>query len=164
MSYRRSVFGAVVGALCVVLAACGSDSVTANAGMGDVVVQLTDAPFSTDSVKSVDIFVTRVDARTDAADSAAADSDVENGTSGGWQTIATPNASINLLALQHGTASTLGSTALAAGTYSGLRLIIDPTKSSVTLKNGVTLTARALRAYRSPARRIPVSRSISRSR
>jgi hypothetical protein len=124
------------------MAACGSDSdVTGNAaGAGTVVVQLTDAPFSTDSVKNVDVFVTRIDARTAAADSAAADSDVEDTSSGGWQTIATPNTTVDLLTLQHGAVTTLGSTPLTAGTYNGLRLIIDPSKSSVTLKDGTVLT------------------------
>jgi len=124
------------------LAACGSDSdtLTSSSNAGTVVVRLTDAPFSTDSVKSVDIFVTRVDARVSAADSAAADQNVDDASAGGWQTVATPNTSYNLLALQHGATSTLGETALPTGTYNGLRLIIDPSKSSVTLKNGVVLT------------------------
>jgi hypothetical protein len=102
---------------------------------------MTDAPFATDSVSSVDVFVTRVDARTSVADSAAADQNVDAPSSGGWQTIATPNQSFNLLAYQHGTVATLGQASLASGTYSGFRLIIDPTKSSVTLKSGRTLTA-----------------------
>ena len=125
------------------LAACGSDSdtLTSSSNAGTVVVRLTDAPFSTDSVKSVDIFVTRVDARVSAADSAAADQNVDDASAGGWQTVATPNTSYNLLALQHGATSTLGETALPTGTYNGLRLIIDPSKSSVTLKNGLVLTS-----------------------
>ena len=108
--------------------------------VGNVVVRLTDAPFLTDSLKSVDIFVVRVDGRTESADDAAADKDAEDGSADGWHTLATPNASYNLLALQNGVSTTLGSASIAPGTYNGLRLIIDPTKSSVTLKNGTKLT------------------------
>jgi hypothetical protein len=108
--------------------------------VGNVVVRLTDAPFLTDSLKSVDIFVIRVDGRTDVADDAAADKDTDDGSADGWHTLATPNASYNLLALQNGVSTTLGNATIAPGTYNGLRLIIDPTKSSVTLKNGTKLT------------------------
>jgi hypothetical protein len=109
-------------------------------GAGSLIVRLTDAPFLTDSVKSVDIFVVRVDGRVDAADDAAADQNADNGSADGWHTLATPNASYNLLALQNGASTTLGTGSLTAGTYNGFRFIIDPTKSSVTLKNGKVLT------------------------
>jgi hypothetical protein len=109
-------------------------------GTGNLIVRLTDAPFLTDSLKSVDIFVVRVDGRVDDADDAAADTDTEDGSAEGWKTLASPNASYNLLALQNGASTTLGTGALAAGTYNGFRFIIDPTKSSVTLKNGKVLT------------------------
>jgi len=112
----------------------------ANDSVGSLVVRLTDAPFLTDSVKSVDIFVVRVDGRVDVADDAAADKDADNGTADGWQTLATPNASYNLLALQNGASTTLGTGSLTPGTYNGFRFIIDPTQSSVTLKNGKVLT------------------------
>jgi len=107
---------------------------------GTLLVRLTDAPFLTDSLASVDIFVVRVDGRVDAADDAAADKDADNGSADGWQTLATPNASFNLLSLQNGASTTLGNATLAAGTYNGFRFIIDPTQSSVTLKNGTVLT------------------------
>src|SRR5690348_4853319 len=74
--------------------------------VGNVVVRLTDAPFLTDSLKSVDIFVIRVDGRTDVADDAAADKDTDDGSADGWHTLATPNASYNLLALQNGVSTT----------------------------------------------------------
>jgi hypothetical protein len=109
-------------------------------GTGSLIVRLTDAPFLTDSVKSVDIFVVRVDGRTDAADDAAAAQNADNGSADGWHTLASPNASYNLLALQNGVSTTLGTGGLAAGTYNGFRFIIDPTQSSVTLKSGKVLT------------------------
>jgi hypothetical protein len=49
-----------------------------------------------------------------------------------------PNASFNLLDLAGGRTTNLGATTLATGTYDGFRLIIDPTKSSITLKDGST--------------------------
>lgn len=122
------------------LAACDDSSGPEAGGSGTVVVRLTDAPFLTDSVRSVNIFVVRVEARGQPADSAAADTDTDNGSRGGWTTLATPNASIDLLTLQNGAATTIGTASLEAGTYSGLRFIIDPAQSSVTLKNGTTLT------------------------
>ena len=139
---RSRLVPALASTLCVLVAACSSDStnLTNGSGAGVLTVQLTDAPFSTDSVKSVNIFVVRVDARTTTADSAAADSDVDTPAAGGWQTIATPNASFDLLNFQHGTIATLGEATVAAGTYDAVRLIIDPTQSSVMLKNGQVLT------------------------
>ena len=118
------------------VAACG-DSPTA-AGRGTLAVRLTDAPFPTDSVASVDIFVVRVDGRLADTDSAAAEQD-SAGTNG-WTTLATPNISVNLLAYQNGASLPLGTATLTEGSYHGFRLIIDPSKSSVTLKNGMVLT------------------------
>jgi hypothetical protein len=109
-------------------------------GIGALIVRLTDAPFLTDSLKSVDIFVVRVDGRVTATDDNEANSNLEDGGSSGWQTLASPNAAFNLLALQNGVSTSLGQASLAAGTYNGFRFIIDPSKSSVTLKNGLILT------------------------
>ena len=125
--------------------ACSSDSATApltSSNSGVMVVKLTDAPFLTDSLKSVDIFVVRVDARLADADSSDSNHGLseDSSASNGWKTIASPNASINLLSLQNGVATTLGQAMLAPGTYSGFRLIIDPAKSSVTLKDGRVLS------------------------
>ena len=118
------------------MAACG-DSPTA-AGRGTLAVRGPDAPFPTDSVSSVDIFVVRVDGRVADADSAAAEQD-SAGTNG-WTTLAAPNISVNLLAYQNGASLPLGMATLTEGSYHGFRLIIDPSKSSVTLKNGMVLT------------------------
>ena len=109
---------------------------------GTVVVRLTDAPFLSDSVSRVDMFVVRVDARVADVDDATADTNLDDNSSAeqGWRAIATPNASFNLLSLQDGVATTIGQDVLAAGTYSGFRLIIDPTRSSVTLKSGQVLS------------------------
>ena len=120
--------------------ACSSDST--NPGSGALKVQLTDAPFSSDSVSRVDLYVVRVDAKlaeTDSSDAAKAATDDSVSTSE-WKTIATPNKKIELLALRNGAFTELGTQSLTAGTYRSFRVVIDPSQSSVTLKNGTVLT------------------------
>jgi hypothetical protein len=112
------------------VAACSDSSGTRT---GLLTVRLTDAPFPFSSVASVDVFVVRVDART-AAPTETEASDESNQQ--GWTTVASPNALINLLDLRNGTTTNLGATTLATGTYNGFRLIIDPSQSSITLKDG----------------------------
>lgn len=138
---RSTMFAAAFGAVAITVAC--SDSTTSQ-GTGSLQIQLTDAPFSSDSVKRVDIFVVRVDAKaagSDSTDAATATSTDSSAAVGGWTTIATPNALIELLALRNGLFTTLGAKTVAAGEYKSLRLIIDPSKSSVTLKNGAVLTS-----------------------
>ena len=136
---------AVVFASSAFLAACDSAGTTA-AGTGTLAVQLTDAPFSTDSVKSVDVWVVRVDARQPDADSATAAMGAtdDSASTGGWTTLTRPNQSVNLLAYQNGAALPLGSAQIAAGNYLGFRLVIDPTKSSLTMKNGMVLSSTSM--------------------
>ena len=141
---KQTVVAAGVLIASLAIGGCGgSDTAAVQSGVGTLVVQLTDAPFPTDSVKSVDIFVVRVEGRTEDVDDAAADQHVATETeseSDGWKILATPNASIDLLALQNGVVSTVGQTTIPAASYHGFRLIIDPSKSSVTLKGGAVLT------------------------
>jgi Domain of unknown function (DUF4382)/Carboxypeptidase regulatory-like domain len=112
------------------LAACSDSSGT---GTGLLTVRLTDAPFPFSDVARVDVFVVRVDARTTATtDGQAADAANHDG----WTTVATPNASINLLDLGSGITMNLGATTLATGNYNGFRLILDTDQSSITLTNG----------------------------
>ena len=141
-SHLRATGAAALLAVAAVVAACSSTTAAKSTGTGTVAVQLTDAPFSTDSVKSVDVFVVRVDGRTAEADSATAAMGAmdDSATVGGWTTLATPNASVNLLAYQNGVSLPLGSANMPAGNYLGFRLVIDPTRSSVTLKNGTVLS------------------------
>lgn len=129
-------------ALGAAVLACGTyDSVNSPAGgLGTVRVQLTDAPFPFDSVAKVEVHVVRVDARIETADSAAADANLNEEGTGGWIAIARPDKVVELLALQNGKLSDLGSTEVPVGVYRGLRLIIDASKSSLTLKNGMSLT------------------------
>jgi len=116
-----------------ILAGCDSGANTSGLSSGQLTVQLTDAPFPFDQVASVNVFVVRVDAKpADVTDTDAANVDDNSG----WTTIATPNALINLIDLGSGKTTNLGSTSLTAGTYHGLRLIIDTDKSNVILKDG----------------------------
>ena len=112
------------------VAACSDSSGT---GTGLLTVRMTDAPFPFSDVARVDVFVVRVDARrAEPTDAEASDGSNQNG----WTTVATPNVSINLLDLGDGKTTNLGATTLATGTYNGFRLIIDPSKSSITLADG----------------------------
>lgn len=111
--------------------ACADSSGTS---MGLLSVRLTDAPFPFSEVARVDVFVTRVDARTGEP----SEGEVVAGNSEGWVTIATPNASYNLLDLASGVTTNLGADMLPTGTYNGFRLILDTDRSTITLKNGTT--------------------------
>ena len=102
-------------------------------GAGTLTVRLTDAPFPFSEVADVDVHIVRIDARlTEPTDDEAEDEeDMDE-----WVTIATPNALVDLLDLQNGTTMNLGQATLPTGTYNGFRLVIDPSKSSVTLTDG----------------------------
>jgi len=88
-------------------------------------------------VKSVDIFVVRIDAKAQESTDAEAAEETEEAESekGGWVTVAEPNAAFDLMKLADGTNTFLGDAKVAAGSYRGFRLIIDPAKSSVTLND-----------------------------
>ena len=137
----RFAFAGIALATAAFAGAC-SDSTTAQ-GSGSLEVRLTDAPFSTDLVSRVDVWVLRVDVRRDVATDADADANLTTATStsSGWTTVATPDQSIELLALQDGLTTALGTTTLAAGDYQSARLVIDPSRSSVSLKDGTVLTS-----------------------
>jgi uncharacterized protein DUF4382/carboxypeptidase family protein len=111
---------------------CSDSPLGGLGGSGELTVQLTDAPFPFDEVSSVNVFIVRVEAKK--AD--VTEAEAEDTTSGGWTTLATPGTAINLLELGGGKTTTLGTTTLATGLYKGFRLIIDPSQSSVTLKDG----------------------------
>jgi len=131
MSKTIRLFAAFVIAT-VALAACSDSSGT---GTGLLTVRLTDMPFPFSDVASVDVFVVRIDARkAEPTDAEAAD----ESNNEGWTTVASPNASINLLDLAGGITRNLGETTLPTGTYNGFRLIINPSKSSITFKDGTT--------------------------
>jgi len=121
---------AAVAVSTLAIAGCSDSSGT---GTGLLTVRLTDAPFPFSEVARVDVYVVRVDARkAEPTDDEA--SDVSNGS--GWTTVATPNVLVNLVDLSNGATTNLGATTLPTGTYNGFRLVIDPSRSSMTLKDG----------------------------
>lgn len=127
----RAVLGSLLGIVAVT--ACSD---TTGSSTGKLTVKMTDAPFPFAEVSRVDMFVVRIDART----TTASDAETTDASSSGWTTIASPNAAINLLSLQGGVTTNLGTTTLATGNYNAFRLILDTQKSSITLKDGTVLT------------------------
>lgn len=103
----------------------------------DVVGAEAEAPLPAGSVKSVDIFVVRIDARrAEPSESEAAEATEESESDqSGWVTLAEPNAVIDLMTLGDGSTAFLGEADVAAGAYRGFRLVIDPAKSSLTLND-----------------------------
>jgi hypothetical protein len=130
--------------------ACSSDRVAGpGRGQGMLAMKLTDAPVPLDSVKEVDVFIERIDARRAHADVELVNEDMDGDhdedhlrpDSTQWVTIASPNKAFNLLDLQNGVTAFLGATAVDTGNFKAIRLIVDPTKSTIVLKDGTILTA-----------------------
>jgi hypothetical protein len=122
--------------LCAALAATAVVGCADSDGSGKLTVQMTDAPFPFSEVSAVNVFVVRIDARATDATTAEAEN---SASTAGWTTIATPNRVINLMSLQGGVTTNLGTTELSTGTYNGFRLVIDPAQSGVTLKTGAAV-------------------------
>lgn len=126
----RKVLSAL--AIAVGAAACSDSD-----GSGKLTVQMTDAPFPYSEVSAVNVYVVRIDARSGAATDAEA---TNASNTSGWTTIATPNRVVNLMSLQGGVTTNLGTTELSTGSYNAFRLVIDPAQSGVTLKSGAAVT------------------------
>ena len=123
----------LLAAFAITTFALGACSDSSGTGTGLLTVRLTDAPFPFSEVASVDVFVVRVDAKTESTtDDEASDENDHDG----WTTIATPNALINLLDLGSGKTMNLGATTLPTGNYRSFRLILDTDQSTITLKDG----------------------------
>lgn len=123
----------LLAALAITTFAAGACTDSSGTGTGLLTVRLTDAPFPFSEVASVDVYVVRVDAKAaSTTDEEAADED----NHGGWTTIATPNALINLLDLGSGRTMNLGATTLPTGSYRSFRLVLDTDQSTITLKDG----------------------------
>jgi len=125
----RLIRGAGILLSAFAFAACSDSSGT---GTGMMTVRLTDAPFPFSDVSRVDVYLVRVDAQK----ASTTDAEAADASAGGWTTIATPNALINLLDLGDGKTMNLGATTLPTGNYQSFRLILDTDKSSITLKDG----------------------------
>ena len=117
-----------------IVAACSDSNGLTDSNSGKVNVLLTDAPFPFSQVKSVDVFVVRIDGKLADSDSAQA----ANVDSAGWKTLVSPNTKFNLLTLAGGKTASLGVATLPVGTYRSFRMIIDTDQSSVTLNDNTT--------------------------
>jgi Domain of unknown function (DUF4382) len=105
-------------------AAC-SDSTTPGAGLTQVV--LTDDPFPTNDVRSVDVYIVSV-AVSPSGDTLVSPSD--------WITVAEPHKRFDLLTLQNGTTALLGESPLPAGAYRLVRIVMNTDSSSITWADG----------------------------
>lgn len=153
---ERIIRNVWLAAALLVAAACAGDGVTGTgmrAGQGMLAVKLTDAPLPLDSLKEVNVYVVRIDARRAYTDSAEVDDslevehyegddnhDGEECDSRAWVTIATPDRAYNLLALRNGVTAFLGASPVDTGHYKAVRLIIDPARSNIVLLDGTVLT------------------------
>lgn len=88
-------------------------------GTGTMRVRMTDKP-GTGNVTAVNLVVTEVSVRAEAAESGS-DSDSVS-TAGGWQILSTTTKTYDLMELQNGVFTTIGEGSLPAGTYSQIRL------------------------------------------
>jgi len=124
----------VLAASGVITLACNGDRPVAGLPQSAVQTQilLTDAPFPYSSVRSVDIQIDRIDA------SPTGDS-LSNGGSQSWVTIAAPHRRYDLLALRNGTTTLLGKTALSAGQYQEIRIVLDTDSSDVLAADGTPI-------------------------
>jgi hypothetical protein len=170
MRVRQFLIAGLVAAAAISWA-CGDNSVTGTGpGQGALEVHLKDHPFWFDSVAAVNVFVVRIDARLAEADSEECDVDSAEGSRGSeqfgddndgaeerhgfgereWVTIATPDSVFDLLKLQNGVTAFLGAVVIDTGNFRALRLVIDPSRSSIVLKDGTVLAGDA-----SPFARFP---------
>ncbi|MGH2830170.1 MAG: DUF4382 domain-containing protein, partial [Actinomycetota bacterium] len=111
--------------------ACYQDDALHPAAIAPTKVFLTDAPFPYDSVSSVNVYVTRVEASP--RDTAPADRAAGRVT---WIEIAAPNKSFDLLTLQQGATAFVGEGAIDAGQYIEVRMTIDVDSSSIKYLDG----------------------------
>jgi len=113
--------------LCVLLAGCGSGGGEDGSGTGTLGVSLTDAPACGFDAVNVTVRQVRVHQSGGASESA-----------GGWSEITlNPARKINLLDLTNGVLEYLGETALPAGHFTQLRLVLVPNSASGPLNNSV---------------------------
>jgi len=89
-------------------------------------ILLTDAPFPFDQVQSVDVHIVSI----------AATRNFDTTQTVEWTTLGEPNRTIDLLELQDGATTVLGEAAVPAGEYEAVRLVIDPSRSGITLTDG----------------------------
>lgn len=108
------------------LTGCYKDDTLHPANIAPTVVFLTDDPFPFDSVGSVNLYVSRIEASAQ----------FDTSGPGNWVEVAAPQKTFDLLTLQQGTTANLGAGVLDAGQYAAIRMTIDVDKSSIKYPNG----------------------------
>ncbi|HKE91332.1 MAG TPA: DUF4382 domain-containing protein [Gemmatimonadales bacterium] len=127
----KRLFAVVLVLAGVVGVACYSDDALHPAAIAPTKVFITDDPFPFDTVGSVNIYVTKIEA--------CACLDTTN-LGGSWVTIATPNKSFDLLTLQQGSTAFVGQGTIDAGKYAAIRMTIDVDQSSIKYADGSNAT------------------------
>ena len=117
---------AAAAALGAIGVACYQDDILDSLQIAPTRVLLTDAPFPFDSVSSVNIYVTRIEASAQFDTIGAAS----------WVEIAAPHRTFDLLTLQQGTTAFVGQGTINAGQYAAIRMTIDVDKSSIKYLDG----------------------------
>jgi uncharacterized protein DUF4382 len=107
--------------------ACYQDDTLHPPAIAPTKVLITDDPFPFDTVASVNIYVSRIEASTGLDTTSVA---------GTWVTIAAPNKVFDLLTLQQGATAFVGQGTIDAGKYSAIRMTIDVDKSSIKYQDG----------------------------
>lgn len=107
--------------------ACYQDDALHAPAISPTRVFITDAPFPFDTVGSVNLYVTKIEACS-CVDSQA----------GNWVTLAAPNKSFDLLTLQQGTTAFVGESPIDAGQYNAIRMTINVDQSSIKYKDGTS--------------------------
>jgi len=118
---NRQLYAAII--VAVGVTACYQDDATHPGMISPTRVLLTDDPFPYDSVGSVNIYVTRIEASTTYPfDTTQANT---------WVEIAAPKKRFDLLTLQQGATAFVGQATLDAGRYSAIRMTINVDSSSI---------------------------------
>jgi hypothetical protein len=107
--------------------ACYRDGGTEPLADGVTRIFLTDAGFPFEAVSRVEVYVTEIEASTQADTSAG---------EGTWVRLADPHRAFDLLTLQRGTTALVGEVRLAPGDYRSVRIWIDGDSSLVVWKGG----------------------------
>ena len=121
------VLAVVLGTTLVACTASETGPVGPGREQGKTAVFLTDTPFPFDFVRRVDVHITEI-ALSPKADTS------ESGSN--WLTVATPDRSFNLLDLQNGVTEMLGQAEIPPGQYRAVRVIFDPSSSTITDVDG----------------------------
>lgn len=96
---------------------------------GKTAVFLTDAPFPFDGISRVDIHIVDI----------AMSTQMDTTDASPWVSVAHPDRIFNLLDLQNGSTALLGEAVIPPGQYRAIRLVIDPSRSSMTTSDGATI-------------------------